>query len=378
MICKYCGFEVPDGQNFCPNCGNSMKADEDPFASVRYDESDHPGVSLTGEERPADRESAGAPIAAATAASPGTAADPDVLPDVPKEPEPVYEAPEQPSPQGFPDIPDRPDGDPSIGLAPGPVPSAAAEAVKADIEKEPVPVEKPGKEPKPEKEPKPQKEPKPKKNELFSHLQIERDYLLIYVIGGVFLGLFTYMVVLSAAASGVEYVAAASIISGPVSTVNLIIFGVSLIAMMVSHTITKQTAANIVTMIGVILAILIEIVVIVCCLGFPEAVMTIYTRDTAIVSVGSRLLLAGGIGALIATIAAGVLGFMFHWKHFWIYILCEAGALVIAAGLMFLGVFALKSPVLIGFSIGLLQGCVSLLPAIGFNVLGGRTLERAE
>ena len=69
------------------------------------------------------------------------------------------------------------------------------------------------------------------------------------------------------------------------------------------------------------------------------------------------------------------MGFLFHWKRFWVYMLTHLASLVIAGILLILGAFAFKSPMPVALGYGALQAGLYLLAAVGFNVKGGKTTE---
>ena len=234
--------------------------------------------------------------------------------------------------------------------------------------------------PPPEK-PAPPREKKARKPErLFSRLAIERNYLLVYILAGIFQSLFSLLATPLVGRLGATAISTYTVIQSPVSVVSLLIFGVTIGMMLISHRVKKASGANIVAMIGAILALVFELGMIFCCFFFGEGLLKIFisSSNEEVVKAGVTMYRWFGVGALVMTIVAAAMGFLFHWKRFWVYMLTHLASLVIAGILLILGAFAFKSPMPVALGYGALQAGLYLLAAVGFNVKGGKTTEMEE
>ena len=137
---------------------------------------------------------------------------------------------------------------------------------------------------------------------------------------------------------------------------------------------------NHIEMIGAILALVFELGMIFCCFFFGEGLLKIFisSSNEEVVKAGVTMYRWFGVGALVMTIVAAAMGFLFHWKRFWVYMLTHLASLVIAGILLILGAFAFKSPMPVALGYGALQAGLYLLAAVGFNVKGGKTTEMEE
>ncbi|MBR6323186.1 MAG: hypothetical protein IKR59_09965 [Lachnospiraceae bacterium] len=223
-------------------------------------------------------------------------------------------------------------------------------------------------------------EPKKKKTErLLSKLEIERNYLLVYILGGFFINVFNMFAAWQAVPRlDITGMAANNCIQNLASFSGLPIFAVTVIFMLLGHWLKGKSGGNFMTMIGVLSAIAVELLMIFVCFFFGGKAMGIYSTDEAVVKAGITMLRWTGVGALIFTLVGGVIGFLFHWKRFWVNFFIMAAVLVLSAGLMLLGSVAMKKPMFLSFTRGMLQAGIILLPAIGFNVQGGKTIETEQ
>ncbi len=211
---------------------------------------------------------------------------------------------------------------------------------------------------------------------LLSRFEIERNYLLVYIIGGFVLSFYNTVASIVAARLGeTVLIAAHSVLASPVSFINIPIFIITVVFMVIAHQLKGKGGGNFIAMIGAIAALAVELLFVFSCFFFGKQILAMFNTAEAVVEMGISLLRWIGIGMLIFTLIAGALGFLFHWKRFWVYLLTHAGVLVISVGLLLLGGLVFKSQAFLGLTRGMIQAGIVLIPAVGFNVQGGRTLE---
>ncbi len=358
MICSNCGYDVEPGKRFCPNCGCPMPEEE-----------------MTESKDPAAEE---------TQATEDPAAAPEEKPaeEVPEEiPEETAEesadaASEAPAEEGV--------------EASGKTPEEAPTEAEPEAVDPAPPQEKPKPEGSGKKAQDAEKKSVLRDRKAFPKLIIERNYLLSYVLGGVFFSFFTYFsnvmisrlgaTLQSSSSIAVQVTAIFSVSLSLMNSLNLLIFGVTIGAMLLSHIVKKKTGAHIISMIGVIAAAAIEILWIFLCLALGNKLLGIYLRtsDEALARTAVVLFRRIGIGALIMTLVSAVLGFIFHWKRCWIYLAADLAVVIIAMIVVLFGAFVFRKPGPIAVGLGLVQAGIYLFPAIGFNVLGGKTAETEQ
>ena len=214
-----------------------------------------------------------------------------------------------------------------------------------------------------------------KRERLYSRLEIERNYLLVYIIGGGFVSVFSLFAPRFLAQFGSAFVSAYAIASSPLSFASLPVFAVTIILMMIGHRVKRTGGSNFVTMIGAIAALGLELLFVFSCFFFGNALMSLYTVSDEVTAIGMGVLRWTGIGALIFTVIAAALGFLFHWKRFWVYMLTHTAVFTIAFLLLLFGAAAIHKPMFVPLTAGMMQAGIVMIPAVGFNVKGGETAD---